>query len=270
MTGSSADASAGTSVSLERGLSILSAFTGSRPVLGIADRARAVGLNKSTTHRYVATLVKLEYVHQDPETRKYHLGPRVVDLGFAAIDSMELTRVAAPSLQALADETGYTASMALCDGPDIVYVDRRRSSRRTPLTIDLNLHVGSRLPAYCTAMGKAMLAYKDATTLREILDRTDMARRGPNTVTNREQLMAALAKVRQTGVAINNEELAPGLRSLAAPIRDRTGEVVAAINVAVHLSAAPSTSEALARRVEPPLRQTAGEISRRLGFRPSA
>jgi IclR family pca regulon transcriptional regulator len=119
-------------------------------------------------------------------------------------------------------------------------------------------------------MGKAMLAYKDATTLREILDRTDMARRGPNTVTNREQLMAALAKVRQTGVAINNEELAPGLRSLAAPIRDRTGEVVAAINVAVHLSAAPSTSEALARRVEPPLRQTAGEISRRLGFRPSA
>src|SRR3569833_1059923 len=227
------------SVSLERGLSILSAFSGNRPVLGIADLARAVGLNKSTTHRYVATLVKLEYVHQDPETRMYHLGPRVVDLGFAAIDSMELTRVAAPSLQALADETGYTASMALCDGPDVVYVDRRRSSRRTPLTIDLNLHVGSRLPAYCTAMGKVMLAYKDATTLREILDRTDMARRGPHTLTNREQLMAALAKVRQNGVAVNNEELAPGLRSFAAPVRDRTGDVVAAINIAVHLSVAP-------------------------------
>jgi IclR family pca regulon transcriptional regulator len=264
------ESSASFSVSLERGLSILSAFSGSRPVLGIADLARAVGLTKSTTHRYVATLVKLEYLHQDPETRKYHLGPRVVDLGFAAIDSMELTRVAAPSLQALADETGYTASMALCDGPDIVYVDRRRSGRRTPLTIDLNLHIGSRLPAYCTALGKAMLAHKDATTLREILDRTDMARRGPNTLTNREQLMAALAKVRQSGVAVNNEELAPGLRSLAAPVWDRTGEVVAAINVAVHLSAAPSTAEALARRVESPLRQTAAEISRRLGYRPSA
>jgi IclR family transcriptional regulator, pca regulon regulatory protein len=265
-----AESSASFSVSLERGLSILSAFTGSRPVLGIADLARAVDLNKSTTHRYVATLVKLGYVDQDPETRKYHLGPRVVDLGFAAIDSMELTRVAAPSLQALADETGYTASMALCDGPDVVYVDRRRSSRRTPLTIDLNLHVGSRLPAYCTALGKVMLAYKDATTLREILDRTDMARRGPHTLTNREQLVAALAKVRQNGVAVNNEELAPGLRSLAAPVRDRTGEVVAAINVAVHLSAAPSTAEALVRRVEPPLRQAAGEISRRLGYRPPA
>jgi IclR family transcriptional regulator, pca regulon regulatory protein len=256
------------SVSLERGLSILSAFSGNRPVLGIADLARAVGLNKSTTHRYVSTLVKLEYVHQDPETRKYHLGPRVVDLGFAAIDSMELTRVAAPSLQALADETGYTVSMALCDGPDIVYVDRRRSGRRRePLTIDLNLHVGSRLPAYCTALGKAMLAYKDSATLREILDRTDMARRGPNTLTNREQLMAALAKVRQAGVAVNNEELAPGLRSFAAPVRDRTGEVVAAINIAVHLSVAPSSAEALAGRLEPALRRTAAEVSRRLGFR---
>ena len=262
------ETSASFSVSLERGLSILSAFSGSRPVLGIADLARAVGLNKSTTHRYVATLDKLYYVHQDPETRKYHLGPRVVDLGFAAIDSMELTRVAAPSLQALADETGYTVSMALCDGPDVVYVDRRRSGRRRgPLTIDLNLHVGSRLPAYCTALGKAMLAYKDAATLRQILDRTDMARRGPNTLTNREQLMVALAKVRQTGVAVNNEELAPGLRSFASPVRDRTGEVVAAINVAVHLSAAPSASEALAARLEPPLRRTAAEISRRLGYR---
>jgi IclR family pca regulon transcriptional regulator len=263
--------SAGFSASLERGLSILSAFSGNHPVLGIADLARAVGLTKSTTHRYVATLVKLEYVQQDPETRKYSLGPRVVDLGFAAIDSMELTRVAAPSLQALADETGYTVSMALCDGPDVVYVDRRRSGRRrTPLAMDLNLHIGSRLPAYCTALGKAMLAHKDAATLREILDRTDMARRGPNTLTNREQLMAALAKVRQSGVAVNNEELAPGLRSFAAPVRDRTGEVVAAINVAVHLSAAPSSPEALAGRLEPALRRTAAEISRRLGHRPPA
>jgi len=265
------EAKADLSVSLERGLSILSAFSGNRPVLGIADLARVVGLTKSTTHRYIATLVKLDYVQQDPDTKKYYLGPRVVDLGFAAIDSMELTRVAAPSLQALADETGYTVSMALCDGPDVVYVDRRRSGRRrTPLAMDLNLHIGSRLPAYCTALGKAILAFKDPATLREILDRTDMARRGPNTLTNREQLMAALAKVRATGVAVNNEELAPGLRSFAAPVRDRTGAVVAAINIAVHLSVASSSADALARRLEPPLRQTAAEISRRLGHRPAS
>ncbi len=261
--------SASFSVSLERGLRILSAFTGDRSTLGIADISRAVGLNKSTTHRYVATLAKLEYVQQDPETKKYHLGPKVVDLGFAAIDSMELTRIAAPLLQALADETGYTVSMGLCDGPDVVYVDRRRSNRRTSLAMDLNLHAGSRLPAYCTSMGKVLLAYKDQTTLRQILDRVDMARRGPKTITNREQLMATLAKVRQNGVAVNDEELAPGLRSFAAPVRDRTGEVVAAVNIAVHLTIAPSSVDSLAGRVEPALRRTAAEISRRLGYRPT-
>ncbi len=98
-------------------------------MLGIADLARAVGLNKSTTYRYVATLAKLGYLQQDPDTKKYSLGPRVVDLGFAAINSMEITRVAARYLQALSDETGYTVSMAVLDGPDIVYVDRRRSGR---------------------------------------------------------------------------------------------------------------------------------------------
>lgn len=256
------------SASLERGLRILSAFTGDRSVLGIADLSRAAGLNKSTTHRYVATLTKLEYLQQDPETKKYFLGSRAVNLGFAAIDSMEVTNVAGPLLQVLADETGYTASMGLSDGPDVVYVDRRRSGRRSALTMDLNLNVGSRLPAYCTSMGKVLLAHKDAASLRQILDRTDMARRGPKTITNREQLTAALARVRQSGVAVNDEELAPGLRSFAAPVRDRSGGVVAAVNVAVHLTVAPATVEALAGRVEPPLRRTAAEISKRLGYRP--
>ncbi|WP_254715362.1 IclR family transcriptional regulator [Actinomadura sp. NAK00032] len=256
------------SASLERGLRVLSAFTGSRSVLGVADLARAAGLTKSTTHRYVATLTKLGYLQQDPETKKYSLGPRAVDLGFAAIDSMELTGLAGPPLQALADETGYTASLGLSDGPDVVYVDRRRSGRRSALAMDLNLHVGSRLPAYCTSMGKVLLAYKDAAELRQLLDRTDMARRGPKTITNREQLTAALARVRQSGVAVNDEELAPGLRSFAAPVRDRSGAVIAAVNVAVHLTVAPASVEALAGRVEPPLRRAAAEISRRLGHRP--
>ncbi|WP_233526242.1 IclR family transcriptional regulator [Actinomadura spongiicola] len=258
------------SASLERGLRVLSAFTGERSVLGVADLARAVGLNKSTTHRYVATLTRLEYLQQDPETRKYLLGPRAMSLGFAAIDSMELTRLAGPPLQALADETGFTASMGLSDGPDVVYVDRRRSGRRSALAVDLNLHVGSRLPAYCTSMGKALLAHKDAAELRQILDRTDMARRGPKTITNREQLTAALARIREYGVAVNDEELAPGLRSFAAPVRDRCGTVVAAVNVAVHLTVAPTTVEALAGRVEPPLRHAVAEISKRLGYRPTS
>jgi IclR family transcriptional regulator, pca regulon regulatory protein len=255
------------SQSLERGLLILSSFSEVRPVLGIADLARTVGLNKSTTYRYVATLAKLGYVQQDPDTKKYSLGPRVVDLGFAAINSMEITRVAAQYLQALSDETGYTVSMAVLDGPDIVYVERRRSGRANNFAMGLNLHVGSRLPAYCTSMGKVLLAYHEPAALRVLLDRTDLARRGPKTITAREQLMAALGRVRQSGIAVNDEELAAGLRSVAAPVRDRTGRVVAAVNIAVHLTVWNASVESVVSRLEGPLRHTVAEISNRLGYR---
>lgn len=256
------------SQSLERGLTILSSFSESRPVLGIADISRTVTLNKSTTYRYVATLARLGYLQQDPETKKYSLGPKLVDLGFAALNTLEVNRVAAPCLQALADETGYTVSMAVLDGVDLVYVERRRSGRATgAYALELNLHVGSRLPAYCTSMGKVLLAYQEPALLRKLLDRTDFARRGPKTLTNREQLTAALARIRQSGVAVNDEELAAGLRSVAAPVRDRTGRVVAAINIAVHLTVWSTTADAVVARLERPLRHTAAEISTRLGHR---
>ncbi|TXC99837.1 IclR family transcriptional regulator [Streptomyces sp. ISID311] len=261
-------ASAGFSQSLERGLLILSSFSENRPVLGISDLGRAVGLNRSTTYRYVATLAKLGYLQQDPNSRKYSLGPRVVDLGFAAINSMEITRVAGPLLQALSDETGYTVSMAVLDGPDVVYVDRRRSGRAGSFAMGLQLHVGSRLPAYCTSMGKVLLAYQEPAALRDLVDRTDLARRGPKTITVREQLLVALNRVRRTGFALNDEELAPGLRSLAAPVRDRSGVVVAAVNIAVHLTVWNASVDSVMSRLEHPLRRATTEISTRLGYRP--
>lgn len=262
------DAPASFSQSLERGLRILTEFAENGPVLGIAELSRAVELNRSTTHRYVATLTTLGFLQQDPDTRKYSLGPRVVDLGFAAISSMEITGVAAGYLQVLSDETGCAASMAVLDGADIVYVERRRSRRTAGLAVDLNLHVGSRLPAYCTSMGKVLLAYRDPVALRPLLDRMDLARRGPKTITVREQLVSALAKVRQAGIAVNDEELAPGLRSIAAPIRDRSGHVVAAINVAVHLTTWTTSVESVINRLSGPLLRCAADISHQLGYRP--
>jgi IclR family pca regulon transcriptional regulator len=262
-----ASATAGFSQSLERGLQILAVFNEARPVLGIADIARAVDLNKSTTYRYVATLARLDYLQQDPESKKYSLGPRVADLGFAALNSMEITRVAARPLQALADDTGHTVSMAVLDGSDIVYVDRRRSARGVHLGMELNLHVGSRLPAYCTALGKVLLAYCDPATLRMLLDRTDLARRAPKTITAREQLTFALGRIRELGVGVNDEELVPGLRAIAAPVRARSGEVIAAVAVVVPLSIATAPMEQLSARLEAPLRRTTSEISARLGYR---
>src|SRR6516225_155912 len=113
----------GFSQSLERGLAILSAFTSTRPVLGVSDLAREVGLSRSSAHRYIATLAALGYLEQDRATRRYRLGPRVLDLGFSAINSMELRQHAPADLQALSDSTGHTVNMAVLDGIDILYVE---------------------------------------------------------------------------------------------------------------------------------------------------
>jgi len=251
--------------SLERGLAILSAFRSTQPLLGVTDLAREVGLNRSTTHRYIATLTTLGYLQQDAATRKYRLGPRVVDLGFSALNSMELRVVSGPHLQHLSDETGHTVNMAVLDGPDIVYIERCRSSRAGQREIDLNLHVGSRLPAYCTSMGKVLLAFLPPDRQREVLADVDFAQRGPNTLTEKETLLNELARVRTAGIAVNNEELAYGLRSIAAPVRSQSGDAVAAINLAVHRSMV--SLEDLVARLGPPLLRAASEISARMGYR---
>ena len=256
---------AGHSQSLERGLAILSSFRSARPLLGVSELAREVGLGRSTTHRYVATLAALGYLEQDPATRRYRLGPRVLDLGLSAINSMELREVSVPHLQRLSDETGHTVNMAILDETDIVYIERCRTSRQGQREIDLNLHVGSRLPAYCTSMGKVLLAHLPEQECAKLLDRIELAQRGPNTLTKRASLIAELKRVRVTGIAVNNEELAFGLRSIAVPVRGQSGEVVAAINLAVHR--AWVSMEDLVQRLSPALEQTAAAVSARLGYR---
>ena len=253
------------SQSLERGLAILSAFGSDRSTIGVSELSRELGLSRSTTHRYIATLTSLGYLQQEAETKRYRLGPRVLDLGFAAINSMDIREISVPHLQGLSDATGFTANMAILDGPDVVYIERCRTSRSGQREIDLNLHVGSRLPAYCTAMGKALLAFVPADRLEEILDQTELVARGPNTIVNRTALRVELGRVRTTGVAVNNEELAYGLRSIAAPIRSRSGDVVAAVNLAVHRSMV--SIDDLIARYGPAVKRTADAISGEIGHR---
>jgi IclR family transcriptional regulator, pca regulon regulatory protein len=254
------------SQSLERGLAILSSFRSGRPLLGVSELGREIGLSRSTTHRYVATLAALGYLQQDSGTKKYRLGPRVLDLGFSAINSMELREVAAPHLRQLSDDTGYTVNMAILDELDIVYVERCRSGRAAQREIDLNLHVGARLPAFCTSLGKVLLAYLPADEQTSRLEQIDFTRRGPNTLTSRTALIAELKRVRASGFAVNNEELAYGLRSIAAPVLLHDGACAAAINLAVHSSMVSMND--LVARLSPTLRRAASEISAHLGYRP--
>jgi IclR family pca regulon transcriptional regulator len=249
----------GLSQSLERGLAILALFTSGRPLLGVSEIGRTLELSHSTAHRYVATLAGLGYLQQDRESKRYRLGPRVLDLGFAAINSMPVRKVSAPHLQLLSDETGHTVNMAILDGGDIVYVDRCRASRPRQRDIDLDLHIGARLPAYCTAMGKALMAFLPEDRLTAVLHDLDLVARGPNTIVNEAVFRAELTRIRRDGIAVNDEELAYGLRSIAAPISTRSGHVVAALNLAVHRSMASTTD--LLERFAPAVRRTAAAIS---------
>jgi len=252
------------SQSLERGLAILICFTPERPVLGIADIADDLGMSRSTTHRYVITLVALGYLEQGA-SRKYRLGLKVTDLGMAALNSTGLREHAHEYLEELRQRTSYTTNLAVLDGPEILYVDRARSFRRGQSKIDLGLAPGSRLPAYCTAMGKLLLAYLPEEEQRELITEMKLTKQAPNTITSKKALLSELDEIESEGFAVNDEELAPELHSIAAPVRNEAREVVAAVNLAAHTSMI-SLSE-LVDALSPHLVSTADRISARLGYR---
>jgi len=252
------------SQSLERGLAILGCFTPSRPVLGIADIADDLGMSRSTTHRYVITLVALGYLEQGA-SRKYRLGLRVTDLGMSALNSTGLREHAHPYLEELRQRTSYTVSLGVLDATDVLYVDRVRSFRRGQGTIDLNLHPGSRLPSYCTAMGKLLLANLPESEQREAIASMKLTKRGPNTITSKKALREELDEVLAAGFAVNDQELAADLFSIAAPVRNEARDVVAAVNLAAHSSMI--SLEEMVDALGPHLVSTADRISARLGYR---
>jgi IclR family pca regulon transcriptional regulator len=252
------------SQSLERGLAILGCFTPRRSVLGIADIAGMLGMSRSTTHRYAITLLALGFLEQDA-SRKYRLGSRVSDLGMSALNSTGLREPSRPCLTNLRRQSSHTANLAVLDGAEIVYVERARSFRRGQHEIDLNLRLGSRLPAYCTSMGKVLLANLPETELDALIANMTLTSRSPNTITTKKALRAELALVLDEGIAVNDEELAAGLVSIACPVRGEGGQVCAAINLAARTSMI--SAEDMIDQFLPALLATADDISARLGYR---
>jgi IclR family pca regulon transcriptional regulator len=252
------------SQSLERGLAILGCFSSTRPVLGIADIADDLGMSRSTTHRYVITLVALGYLEQGA-SRKYRLGLRVTDLGMSALDSAGLREHSHPELEELRQRTSYTAGLGVLDGEEILYVDRARGFRREQTEAALDPQPGSRLPVHCTAIGKLLLAYLPEHEQRELIAKLTLTKHGPNTITTKQALRDELEQIRRDGLAVNDQELAPDLRTLAAPVRDQTGAVLAAVNLSI-----PGTAVSVAELVSslgPQLVATAEHISASLGYR---
>jgi IclR family transcriptional regulator, pca regulon regulatory protein len=252
------------SQSLERGLAILSCFTPARPVLGIADIADHLGMSRSTTHRYVITLVALGYLEQGA-SRKYRLGLRVTDLGMSALNSTGLREHSYPYLQELRERTSYTVALGVLDGPEVLLIDRVRSYRRGPNGSSLDLQAGSRLPAYCTSIGKLLLANLPEPYQREVFTSMKLTKRGPNTITSKKELRDHLERVHAAGLGVDDEELAPGIYSISTPVRDEDREVVAAVSMSAHSSMI--SLQEMVDALSPHLVSTADHISARLGYR---
>jgi IclR family transcriptional regulator, pca regulon regulatory protein len=224
------------SQSLRLGLAVLSSFSSERPMLGIAELAEELDMSRSTTHRYAATLATLGYLEQGA-SRRYRLAPRVADVGLALLGSMALRTHARVFLEDLREKTGNTVSIAILDGTEIFFVDRLRGWGLGQRGVDPQLGPASRLPAHCTALGKMLLACLPEPVLSERIAQTKLTRGAPHRIANKKALRSELAQVLADGLATDDEELAEGLRAIAAAVRDGSGEVVAAVEIAVPASA---------------------------------
>jgi len=238
--------------SLQRGLEVIRAFDADARELTLSDVARRTGLSRAAARRFLLTLVDLGYVRTD--ARYFSLSPRVLELGYAYLSSLSLPEVAEPHLEALVAEVRESSSLSVLDGPDIVYVARVPVSRI--MTVAIN--VGTRFPAHATWMGRVLLAGLAEPELDAYLERAELQRLSPRTVTSTSTLRTELRRVRDQGWSIVDQELEEGLRAVAAPVRDASAKVVAAINLSAHASR--SSIESMRRDLLPPLLATAARI----------
>ncbi|MER7694547.1 IclR family transcriptional regulator C-terminal domain-containing protein [Streptomyces sp. NPDC097610] len=238
---------------LARGLEVIAAFRPHRPAMTLAEVAAATGLARPTARRILLTLEELGYVRA--AERGYSLTPRVLELGMAYVQSMGLWEVARPHLERLVARTDESCSIAQLDGSDIVYVARVS----VPKIVSLSVQIGTRFPALATSLGKVQLAALPPDELEAVLAQPTRSGLVPRWQPGRAERDAELRDVRARGWALTDEQLTLGIRSVAAPLRDGTGRVVAGINVNCH--AAETTVERLLDHHLPLLLQAAGDIS---------
>ena len=246
--------------SLARGLAVLSSFSLDRPALSLTDISKGLQLNKTTTFRLLSTLEGLGYLQRDEQTKLYRPSLEVLRLGFVVLNGLEVRQVAAPYLRQLVEEVEETVNLVVLDKHEAVYIDRISSKHM------LNIYrpVGSRLPAYCTSTGKAMLAFLPPEQLEAVLAAITWARHTDRTLTTPEAFRENLALVRQRGFADSYGEMLPELCAVAAPIRRNDGQVVAAVNISAPTHR--TSYEKLIDELGPKVLEIGRQISIGLGY----
>jgi IclR family pca regulon transcriptional regulator len=240
--------------SLARGLTVIQAFSQKKRELTISQLSGKTGLSRAAVRRVLYTLTKLGFAGSD-DGRHFYLGPRILALGYSYIASMPLATAAQPVLERVSHELHESCSISTLDRSEIIYVARANVTR----IMSIDLGVGSRLPAFCTSMGRILLASLPAEDLESYLGQTELKRFTERTITSAEKLRQVLRLVSRNGYAIVDQELELGLRSMAVPIQNPDGRIVAALNVGAH--AQRVSIQEMQTKFLPRLRAAAQELS---------
>jgi IclR family transcriptional regulator, pca regulon regulatory protein len=242
--------------SLDRGLSVIRSFSAERPRLTLSEVARQTGLSRAAARRSLITLQTLGYVGSDE--RHFYLTPRVLTLGYAYLSSLSFADVAQSHLTDLANDVHESCSASVLDGFDIVYVARAATKR----IMTISLSVGTRLPAYATSMGRVLLAALPDNRLDAYIDTATFAPLTERTIVDRDRLRAEVERTRTRGWCLVDQELEHGVRSIAVPVHDAAGGVVAAVNTSAHATRVPLAT--LQKSFLPKLRECAAAIDAEL------
>lgn len=237
---------------LAKGLRVIEAFTADTPRLSISEAAEIAGLDRATTRRCLLTLAEQGYCAYDGKF--FTVTPRVLRLGTGCLATMPLPRIVQPWLDQLSEQIGQSTSVAILDGAEIVYVARAAQRR----VMSIALMPGSRLPAYCTSLGRVMLAALPEKQVKEHLETQSLLARTPYTLNTVEAVMGELSRVRSQGYAAVDQEVEPGLRSVAVPLRNARGTVVAALNTG--LAASPEPMAEVIEAYLPSLQKVSREL----------
>ena len=213
--------------SVEKAIAILNAFTIERPELSVTELSQQLALHKSTVSRLLSTLEGGGLVEQNPETGKYHLGAALLGLGALVRAHADMREIARPHLRQLAQEAQETVNLAVLDGDEVINIKQILPQKRQVKNIGW---VGGRTPPHCVSTGKVLLAYRPQEDVGRIIAQ-GLPCRTDKTITDPGRLREELANIRQRGYATGLEELEEGLNAVAAPVRDHTGEVLAAVSV---------------------------------------
>jgi DNA-binding IclR family transcriptional regulator len=244
--------------SVERAMEILSALGQGKPQQSLSQLSQSLSLPKTTVHRLIATLEEGGFVKQDPTTRCYGLGSKILELAGALLKQIDLRTVAYPYLEELALATRQTVSLAILEGTDLVYLENfsRGAVFQQPAQI------GLRLPAFCRGLGKAILAFLPDSKQQELLEKIDFIPQTPKTITDLTEYKNHLLQVRRQGYAVDNEEAAQGCKCIASPIFDFSRRAIAAVSLSG--PAQDFTPEKMAQYTELVL-ETGRKISKAMG-----